>query len=140
MRYKNNLEEAMNGIKSQLHRKNDLAREISLAASGLLPQDNLPLLALKESFEKKELNAQLPAQAQQEKDLIQNVLNSLLENHISSREFLAWQMRAADLDAQYQNAKRNYNSILREFNSMIESFPGNLLAKANGIKKGEFIE
>lgn len=54
--------------------------------------------------------------------------------------FLALQQQLRDLEDQIEQARRSYNAMVRDFNTVIESFPSNIVAGSFGFTKAEFFE
>ena len=50
------------------------------------------------------------------------------------------QQQVRDLEDQIEGARRTYNTVVRDFNTLIESFPSNLVAESFGFTKAEFFE
>ena len=58
----------------------------------------------------------------------------------ANENFLGLQRELSGLEEAIQNARRYYNAIVRDLNTAIESFPGNLLAGPFGFVKREYFE
>jgi len=58
----------------------------------------------------------------------------------ANENFLGLQRELSGLEDAIQNARRYYNAIVRDLNTAIESFPGNLLAGPFGFTKREYFE
>ena len=58
----------------------------------------------------------------------------------ANENFLGLQRDLSSLEDAIQNARRYYNAIVRDLNTAIESFPGNLLAGPFGFTKREYFE
>jgi LemA protein len=58
----------------------------------------------------------------------------------ANENFLGLQRELSGLEDAIQNARRYYNAIVRDLNTAIESFPGNLLAGPFGFVKREYFE
>lgn len=54
--------------------------------------------------------------------------------------FLGLQQQLRDLEDQVEHARRYYNAVVRDYNTLIESFPSNLIAGSFGFTKSEFFE
>jgi LemA protein len=46
----------------------------------------------------------------------------------------------ADIEEQIQNARRYYNAVVRDLNTKLAQFPGNLIAGPFGFKRRDFFE
>jgi LemA protein len=58
----------------------------------------------------------------------------------ASANFLDLQNELSDLENEIQMARRYYNGATRNLNTMIESFPSNLVANQFGFIKREYFE
>ena len=58
----------------------------------------------------------------------------------ADRRFLALQDDLVTVEDDLQMARRYFNGTVRDFNTMVESFPGNLVAGVFGFKTAEFFE
>jgi LemA protein len=45
-----------------------------------------------------------------------------------------------EIEDTVQNARRYYNAVVRDFNTMIEQFPSNIVANMGGFKEREFFQ
>ena len=58
----------------------------------------------------------------------------------AGESFLALQQRLADVENHLQMARRYYNGTVRDYNTAVESFPSNLVARAFGFGVEEFFQ
>ena len=58
----------------------------------------------------------------------------------ANQNFIELQQTLADAEEQIQLARRYYNGAARDYNIMVESFPGNIMARMFGFSKAEFFE
>jgi len=58
----------------------------------------------------------------------------------ANENFLGLQRDLGTLEEAIQNARRYYNAVVRDLNTAVESFPGNLLAGPFGFTKREYFE
>ena len=58
----------------------------------------------------------------------------------ANQNFLALQAELSDTENKIQAARRFYNANVRDLNTKIESFPGNVIAKGFGFSKMEFFD
>jgi len=78
--------------------------------------------------------------------LLANNLKSLLaivENYPDLKadgRFLQLHVQLTEIEDTLQYARRYYNGAVRDFNTAIESFPGNIMAKVFGFKIREFFQ
>jgi LemA protein len=54
--------------------------------------------------------------------------------------FLDLQRQLRELEDQVEHARRYYNAVVRDYNSLTESFPANVIAGAFGFTRSEFFE
>ncbi|HUV05624.1 MAG TPA: LemA family protein, partial [Armatimonadota bacterium] len=58
----------------------------------------------------------------------------------ASQNFLDLQKSLSEIEDQIQYARRYHNGTVRDYNILVESFPGNLIASALGFPRREFFE
>ena len=58
----------------------------------------------------------------------------------ANQNFLSLQQELSGLEDALQNARRYYNAVVRDLNTAVETFPGNLVAGMFGIGKREYFE
>lgn len=56
----------------------------------------------------------------------------------AGESFLALQRSLTEIEDHIQNARRYYNAVVRDFNTRIEQFPSNLVARPFGFHTQEF--
>jgi LemA protein len=54
--------------------------------------------------------------------------------------FLGLQQQLRDLEDQIEHARRYYNAVVRDYNTMIEAFPSNIVAGSFGFARSEFFD
>jgi LemA protein len=54
--------------------------------------------------------------------------------------FLGLQQQLRDLEDQVELARRTYNAAVRDYNTLTEAFPSNLVAESFGFARAEFFE
>ena len=59
---------------------------------------------------------------------------------MAMQSFRELQTTLSDVEDHLQNARRYYNAVVRDLNTALESFPGNLLAGPFGFSKREYFE
>src|SRR5690606_34717529 len=80
-----------------------------------------------------------------EKQLNQALVNllALSENYPelkANQNFQQLQNQLTSLETEIEKARRYYNGTTRDFNTLIESFPSNIVANMFSFKKSEFFE
>jgi LemA protein len=56
----------------------------------------------------------------------------------AGESFVALQRSLTEIEDHIQNARRYYNAVVRDFNTRIEQFPSNIVARPFGFSPGEF--
>jgi len=54
--------------------------------------------------------------------------------------FLGLQQQLRDLEDQVEHARRSYNAVVRDYNTLTESFPANIVAGSFGFSRAVFFE
>lgn len=144
----NQAKEAFSDIDVQLRRRYDLIPNLVETVRGYAAHE-------REVFENVTKARSLAMTAQQSGDLkkiaeAENFLSQTLktlfavvENYPdlkASTNFLELQREIRDTEDKIQAARRFYNTIVRDLNIKIESFPSNLIASLFNFKKMEFFE
>ena len=89
-------------------------------------------------------------QSVDEKQRDENALSGALRNLLAVAEnypelkantnFLDLQQNLADIEDALQKARRYYNGTVRDYNTRVQTFPSNLIARAFGFRNEEFFE
>ncbi len=58
----------------------------------------------------------------------------------ANAQFLELQAALQGIEGELANSRRYYNATVRDFNTMIQQFPGNLVAGIGGFKARDFFE
>ncbi|MGC9048855.1 MAG: LemA family protein [Patescibacteria group bacterium] len=145
VKFRNRAKEAWADIDVQLKRRYDLIPNLIEIVKGYAIHE-------KEVFEKiTEARARaMEAKTIEEKGRAENFLSNTLKTLFAVAEsypdlkasvnFLELQRELVDTEDKIQAARRFYNGNVRDLNTMIESFPANLIASALGFQKMEFFE
>lgn len=145
VRQRNILNEAWSGIDVQLKRRHDLIPNIVETVKGYAQHEKKVLEEITN------LRSRLTEQATvKEKGQIENSFSHALKNIFALAEaypdlkanqnFIELQRVLADTEEQIQLARRYYNGAARDYNTMVQSFPNNILAKMFNFTKAEFFE
>lgn len=144
-RYKNRVKNAWSDIDVQLKRRYSLVPNIVETVKGYSAYERSVLENITNS-------RSLALQAKNVTDLsnAENMLTGALkglfimvENYpelLANQNFLKLQETLIDIEENLQMARRYYNAIVRDNNTAVESFPGNLFAKIFGFTSKEFFE
>ncbi|MCU0650964.1 MAG: LemA family protein [Candidatus Omnitrophica bacterium] len=146
VRFKTLMAEAQSGIDVQLKRRYDLIPNIVEAVKGYMQYERdvleritgLRSLAMNASGslkDKAETESRLSSAVKQ--------LFVLAENYPdlkASENFLGLQSALMAVEDELQMARRYYNGTVRNYNILVQSFPGNIAALAFGFRSAEFFE
>jgi len=142
---RNRVKEAWSDIEIQLKRRYDLIPNIVQSVKGYAIHE-------KEIFEKvtEARTMAISAKGLEKKAEAENILSGALKTLFAVSEnypdlkantnFLDLQKELADTENKIQAARRFYNANVRDFNTSIEVFPSNIIAKLFKFEKAEFFD
>ena len=142
---RNGAESAWSDIDVQLKRRWELIPNLVETVKGYARHEQ-------STFEKvtaartQAMQAQTPGQHAAAEANLQGVLKSLFAvaeaypELRANENFLGLQRELSGLEEAIQNARRYYNAVVRDLNTAVESFPGNLIAGPFGFGKREYFE
>lgn len=145
IRLKNRVDEAWSDIDVQLKRRYDLIPNLISTVKGYAAHE-------RELFEKvteartKAMGANTPAAKEQAENALSGTLKTLFavaENYPelkANQNFLELQRELTDTEDKIQASRRFYNGNVRDFNTKMEVFPGNIIAGMLNFQKREFFE
>ena len=145
IRLRNGAESAWSDIDVQLKRRWELIPNLVETVKGYASHERA-------TFEEvtRARGAAMQAAAPADKAAAETALTSSLKSLFAVAErypelranqnFLELQGELSRLEEAIQNARRYYNAIVRDLNTAVESFPGNLLAGTFGIGRREYFE
>lgn len=58
----------------------------------------------------------------------------------ANENFMSLQASLAQIESDIQNSRRYYNAVVRDYNTKIQSFPGNMVAGSMGFTPRQFFE
>ncbi len=143
VKWKNRVEESWADIDVQLKRRYDLIPNLVETVKGYATHE-------KELFEKvtaaraSAMSAGSLADKSNKENMLSDTLKSLFavaENYPNlkaSENFGKLQDELADTENKIQAARRFYNGNVRDFNTMLQVFPTNIIGNALGFKTREF--
>ena len=137
---------AWSQIDTELKRRYDLIPNLVEVVRGYAGYERNVLQTVTEARAKAVASTGSPAsQARDENNLILSLRNlfGVVENYPdlkASQQFLKLQSELVNTEDRIQAARRFYNGNVRDFNTMIQSFPSNLIASAFGFVAQEFFE
>lgn len=148
VRLRNRTDEAWSDIDVQLKRRTDLIPNILETVKGYAAHEKGVLEAVTEARSRLvagEKNKDVKAVAAGE-NMLSGALKTLFavaENYPdlkANANFLDLQRELADTENKIQAARRFYNGNVRDLNTVVESFPSNIIAGAFGVKKRDFFD
>lgn len=145
IRRKNRTEEAWADIEVQMKRRYDLIPNVVETVKGYMAHERNVL----ENVTKARTQA-MGAKSAQEHAAAENMLSNTLKTLFAVAEnypdlkanvnFLDLQRELADTENKIQAARRFFNTNVRDLNTMIESFPSNIIAGLFHFSKKEFFD
>jgi len=140
-------EEGWSGIDVQLKRRADLVPNLVETVKGYTDHEREALERLTDMRTRALAagNAPIAARAVAEEHLSAALgrLFAVAENYPdlkASENYLALQEELSDIEDHIQMARRYYNGAVRMLNTLIESFPSNLVAHRFGFVKADYYE
>ena len=145
VRSRNQVDEAWSDIEVQLKRRYDLIPNLVETVKGYAKQESSVL----ENVTKARTMA-MGAGSMAEKLKDENMLSGALKSLFavseaypdlkSNQNFIKMQADLTDTEDKIQAARRFYNGNVKEFNTKIQQFPGNLFASMFGFIKRDFFD
>ena len=144
----NRAKEAWADIDVQLKRRYDLIPNLVNAVKGYATHES----GVFEKVTQARANAISAEKSGNPKDMVasENMLSGALKSLFAVSEaypdlkantnFLSLQTELSDTENKIQAARRFYNGNVRDLNTKIEMFPGNIIAGSFGFKKMEFFD
>lgn len=142
---RNRIDEAWSDIEVQMKRRYDLIPNLLETVKGYASYE-------REVFENvtRARSQAIGARTAEEHARAENALSSTLKSLFAVAEaypdlkantnFLELQRELSDTENKIQSARRFYNSNVRDYNIILESFPSNFIARSFGFKKREFFD
>lgn len=141
----NRAKEAWADIDVQLKRRYDLVPNLVETVKGYMTHERATLESVTAAR-----TAAMDAGGVEEKGKAENLLTGALKSLFAVAEaypdlkantnFLELQRELSDTENKIQAARRFYNTVVRDLNTAIESFPGNLIADFFRFEPREFFE
>jgi LemA protein len=145
VRLRNGSESAWSDIDVQLKRRWELIPNLVETVKGYARHEQSTFEQVT-AARSQAMQARTPGEHAAAEGNLQSVLKSLFavaESYPELRaneNFLGLQRELSGLEEAIQNARRYYNAVVRDLNTAIESFPGNLLAGPFGFTQREYFE
>ena len=145
VRLKVQCDNAWSDIDVQLKRRYDLIPNIVETVKGYAAHEKGTLEAVV-SARNQAISAQGPAAKGEAEGMLTGALRqvfALAEAYPQLRaveSFTQLQNTLNEIEDTLQNARRYYNAVVRDFNTMIEQFPSNIVAGMGNFKEREFFQ
>ncbi len=133
---RNMLEEQWSGIDVALRRRYNLIPNLIKAVKGYGQHESE---LLQKTTEQRTSGNNIAQRAASESEISRS-LNNLLAvaeqypDLKASSNFLALQSSLNEIEKEVQQARQNYNAAVRKFNTLVESFPSNIMARIFNFK------
>ena len=143
VRRRNQVEEAWSDIEVQMKRRYDLIPNVVETVKGYAAHEKNVLEGVTNA-RTQAMGAKNPHDRLQAENALSSTLKTLFavaENYPdlkANANFLDLQRELADTENKIQSARRFYNAQVRDFNTMIQSFPSALIANMFGFTKKDF--
>ncbi len=140
IKLKNMIEEKWSGIDVALKRRHNLIPNLVSATKGYREHESEVLNATTEI----RAGSESVSSRQEEESLLSRSLIGLIATAEAypdlkaSENFLVLQKSLDEIEQEIQKARNMYNFSIRKFNTLVESFPSSLVAKAFGFEKQDF--
>ncbi|MGA1874168.1 MAG: LemA family protein [bacterium] len=145
VRNRNMVREGWSGIDVQLKRRADLIPNLIETVKGYMIHER-ELLTRVTELRSRSMRAQdIAERTRAEGELSRTLANlfAVAENYPAlkaNENFLELQRQIADLEEQIQFSRRYYNGTVRNYNTMIESFPSNIVARMFNFTQADYFE
>lgn len=145
VRLVNRTKEAWADIDVQLKRRYDLIPNLVNTVKGYATHETTAFDRVTQA-RAAAMGAQTPADKAQNENMLTGALKSIFAiaeaypDLKANQNFLALQNELSDTENKIQAARRFYNGNVRDLNTAIESFPGNLIAGVFNFGKMELFE
>jgi LemA protein len=145
IRARNRVATAWSDIDVQLQRRHDLVPQLVAAVDQYARYERATLEAVTELRVEAMRVADVSAKGRVEEQLSQGIerLIALAENYPdlkANENFLNLQNQLVETENYLQFARRYYNASVRDFNTMIETVPVNIVANLFAFKAAEFFQ
>ena len=143
VRRRNRVEEAWSDIEVQMKRRYDLIPNVVETVKGYAAHEKNVLESVTNA-RTQAMGAKNPQEQLQAENALSSTLKTLFavaENYPdlkANANFLDLQRELADTENKLQSSRRFYNSVVRDFNTMVQTFPSALVANMFGFIKKDF--
>lgn len=139
------VKEALSGIDVQLKRRWDLIPRVVETVKGYAGHEKGIFEKVSTMRSQMAASAPLPDKARAENEL-STTLKSIFAiaeaypDLKANQNFIQLQNTLKEIEDQIQMSRRYYNGVVRDYNVMVQQFPGNLFASAFGFRSEEYFE
>lgn len=142
---KKRAEGAWSDIDVQLKRRHDLINPLIACVEGYMQHERNTLIHVTESRQRAVDSKRVSQRGQFEKTLTDSIKSLILlaENYPdlkASGVFLDLQQKLTETEDLIQYARRYYNAVVRDFNTLIRQFPSLLIAQPMGFSPLDFFQ
>ena len=146
VRLRQQVRESWSGIDTELKRRYDLIPNLVEAVRGYAQHERQTLDLVVQARARAVASTGTPASQAKDENVLVGALRQMfavVENYPdlkASQNFLALQRELSNTEDRIQAARRFYNANVRDFNTRLEVFPSNLVARTFGFQGEEFFE
>ncbi len=143
--WRNRVKEAWSDIEVQLKRRIDLIPNLVETVKAYAAHESKVFEEVTKARSQM-LSAKNPKDYAESENMLEGALKSLFavaENYPelkANENFLELQRELTDTENKIQAARRFYNSVVMDYNTMLQVFPNNLFAQLFGFKEADFFE
>ncbi|MHA1550240.1 MAG: LemA family protein [Alphaproteobacteria bacterium] len=141
---KNRLDEAWSDIEVQMKRRYNLIPNLIETVKGYAKHEKGTFEAVTKARTDAMKNHGTPAEQAKSENILKDTLKSIFALSEAYPElkantnFLELQAELSDTEDKIQASRRLYNSVVQRYNTKIEIFPNNILAKMFGFMRRDF--
>lgn len=145
VRLRNTVSSAWSDIGVLLKKRYDLVDNLVETVKGYATHEKTTLASVTEA-RTRAASAATPADKSRAEGAFGQLLGNLFalaENYPDLKAnagFLGLQQQLRDLEDQVEHARRYYNAVVRDYNTLTEAFPSNIIAGSFGFSRSEFFE
>jgi LemA protein len=146
VRYRMQVAESRSGVDTELKRRHDLVPRLVETVKGYARHERETLEAVALARQQAAQALGSPGTQAGHENTLANELRRLfrrVEGYPqlkASQNFIHLQQELANTEDRIQAARRLYNANVREFNTLVESFPTSLLANSMGMRRANFFD
>jgi LemA protein len=145
VRLRNSVRSSWSDIDVQLKKRFDLIPSLVETVKGYASHEKGVLTGLTEARAMM-AKATNPTEMARSENMLKDTLKSLFAvaeaypDLKANQNFMQLQQQLAGLEDSIEQSRRYYNAVVRDYNTMIESFPSNIVASMFGFKQEEFFQ